>query len=370
MENKNKILQKILFNKYKNKNINIFNSCFELKEYKNKDKQNNNPKINKYIKKEKEKENQNKKGSKENKSISKAINKIIWNKLLNYKEEINKMNINREKKLSTIELDINHSKKNSYQKIINMSINKEMKNQKKSRHATMGKRSTTFQVFKIKELKKAFRFNLNILNNPINNIRTIDTELAGGNGRENENINSKEKEINLNFKNIIKKFKENQDDIDLVSTNQDTKYKSEKYLSKILFNIKKYKKLFLKYKKENDVLKNENSNLKKEIQDTKDELDIMKEEIELNKDNNKENEKKFNELANFVKQNTVNYEQKIYNLKQLLFTKDEEINKLNKIIDNIDEKNIKIIEELKNKLLIKKKTIQNQQKLINELKSK
>ena len=57
--------------------------------------------------------------------------------------------------------------------------------------------------------------------------------------------------------------------------------KSERYLSVILFNIKKYKKLYQNFKKENEALKNENEELNNKIQDMKDELDIMKEEIEI-----------------------------------------------------------------------------------------
>ena len=64
----------------------------------------------------------------------------------------------------------------------------------------------------------------------------------------------------------------------------------------------------------------------------------MKDEIELNKQNNKENEIKFQKLRDYIKQIESNYEQKIYNLKELLYTKDQEINKLNKIIENESSK--------------------------------
>ena len=74
------------------------------------------------------------------------------------------------------------------------------------------------------------------------------------------------------------------------------------------------------------------------MQDMKDELGIMKDEIELNKQNNKENEIKFQKLRDYIKQIESNYEQKIYNLKELLYTKDQEINKLNKIIENESSK--------------------------------
>ena len=86
----------------------------------------------------------------------------------------------------------------------------------------------------------------------------------------------------------------------------------------------------------------------------------MKEEIELNKQNNKENEDKFKELTEYIKQNEINYEQKIFNLKQLLFSKDQEINKLNKLIDNENIRNSKIIEELKLKISNQEKIIKDQ----------
>ena len=86
------------------------------------------------------------------------------------------------------------------------------------------------------------------------------------------------------------------------------------------------------------------------MQDMNDELDIMKEEIELNKQNNKENESEFKELIKYIKQNEIKYEQKIFNLKQLLFTKDHEINKFSKFIDIENIRNNKIIGELKLKL--------------------
>ena len=210
-----------------------------------------------------------------------------------------------------------------------------------------------------------------------NNITTINTEKvhkSDANNNENKGINieinkdtenDEEKPLN---KNEFKKVKYIPDEIEINTTNQETNYKSGtgKYLSMILFNIKKYKKLNQNYKKENDILRKENDELKNKMQDMNDELDIMKEEIELNKQNNKENENKFKDLTEYIKQNEINYEQKIFNLKQLLFTKDHEINKFSKFIDIENIRNNKIIEELKLKITNQEKIIKEQQSIINQ----
>jgi hypothetical protein len=366
METKNKTLQRMLFNKIIDKNIKTLKSSIALndknhrKKSKSKSKNNNSVKREQQISKKEKKEDHNL-------SRQKSINKMMCNKLMILRDGKNKRS--KEKKVSTIDAERTHRKKYIFQKIMKLDKDEKASNKIKHTHAPLG-RSTTFQVFKLREPKKIYNLNNKGLSNPLNNVGTIDTEMQQvSDDRDMQNKTSKENQISINFKNIVKEFKETQDDIDINTTSQETKYKSEKYLSVILFNIKKYKKLFLKYKKENGILKNENDELKKEIQDTKDELDIMKEEIEINKDNNKEIVQKFNDLTNYAKQNAINYEQKIFNLKQLLFSKDEEINKLNKIIDNKDAINMKIIEELKQKLFIQEQEIKNQQKIINEIKT-
>ena len=372
MEYKKKNIQKILYKNIKDKKLNTFSSGFEIKESLSKAKFSEKQNLKNIIKNDIEKKHSEEQLMKAKKGKSnskqKIINKIILSKLANLKG-------NKENKLSTIEIEKQQNKKHSYQNNKNNSQNKDSQliiKDKKS-HGKI-ERSTTLQVFTIKEQKKNLLFNVNNLiypndnnnNNNNNNIRTIDTELAQTSDLERE----RNTVVKGNIQTIMKEFKDTQDDIDINTTNQDTKYKSEKYLSILLFNAKKYKKLYQKYKKENDLLKKENNELKNTIQETKDELDIMKEEVNLNKDYNKENIKKFNELKEFAKQNNINYEQKIINLKELLFSKDEEINKLNKIIDYKDSKNNSIIEDLKKRLAIKEQIIQNQQKLINELKQK
>jgi len=361
MENKkNKNFQKILFNKIKDKKLNTFSSEFDSNNNLNKiklSKNSKNNKNNKNIKKEKRIINSKKNKTK---SMQKTLNKIIY-----LKEEKSSNTKSKEQNISTIEVEKNLNKKRTFNRIINQSQNKYEKKVIKQKYTNPKiEKNSTFQDFGVKGMKKNLFFNVNNLVCPINNIRTIDTELRHSNDRGVE----KKNKTKDNIKNIIKEFKKIQDNIDVYTTKQETKNKSEKYLSVLLFNMKKYKMLYQKYRKENDILKEENIELKNKIQDAKDELDIMKEEIEINKDYNKENEKKFNELKDYIKQNTINYEQKIFNLKELLFSKDEEIKKLNKIIDNKDIKNSRIIEDLKKRLAIQEQTIQTQEKLINELK--
>ena len=381
----NKIHKKHASNK-KDKKIKTFSSCLQLNDNQSKEKYSKKNRVTQDYKNTKEKYNIKKiettelgLGQKQ-----KVFNQIIQSKLASSKSKSKNKNRKKYKKISSIDvINIHNSKKSSHQKIINHSQNKEEHTdntilKKINNFSRPIGRSTNFEVFKIKNPKKNFNLtNLNI-NYQINNIKTIDTEKvhkSDANNNENKGVNFEinkntenddEKNMNKNeFKKITKYIP---DEIEINTTNQETNYKSGtgKYLSMILFNIKKYKKLNQNYKKENEVLRKENDDLKNKMQDMNDELDIMKEEIELNKQNNKENENKFKELTEYIKQNEINYEQKIFNLKQLLFSKDQEINKLNKLIDNENIRNNKIIEELKLKISNQEKIIKDQQLIINQ----
>jgi len=370
----NKIHKKLTSNK-KDKSIKTFSSYLHINDNQSKEKYKKKNRITQEYKSKKEKNNIRKIETTElSQKPQKAFNQIIYSKLASSKSKNKNQNQNKKKykKISSIDIINSHNnKKSSCHKIINHSQNKEeltvvkkINNCQKS----IG-RSANFEIFKIKNPKKNFNLtNLNI-NYQINNIKTIDTEKVHKSdaNKENKDINIKvnddienddDKILN---KNEFQRINNTPDEIEINTTNQETNNKSgsDKYLSMILFNIKKYKKLNQNYKKENDVLRKENEDLKSKMQDMKDELDIMKEEIELNKQTNKENEDKFKELTEYIKQNEINYEQKIFNLKQLLFSKDQEINKLNKLMENENNKNKKIIEELKMK-------IANQEKAINE----
>ena len=370
----NKIHKKLTSNK-KDKSIKTFSSYLHINDNQSKEKYKKKNRITQEYKSKKEKNNIRKIETTElSQKPQKAFNQIIYSKLASSKSKNKNQNQNKKKykKISSIDIINSHNnKKSSCHKIINHSQNKEeltvvkkINNCQKS----IG-RSANFEIFKIKNPKKNFNLtNLNI-NYQINNIKTIDTEKVHKSdaNKENKDINVKinddieNDEDKILNKNEFQRINNTPDEIEINTTNQETNNKSgsEKYLSMILFNIKKYKKLNQNYKKENDVLRKENEDLKSKMQDMKDELDIMKEEIELNKQTNKENEDKFKELTEYIKQNEINYEQKIFNLKQLLFSKDQEINKLNKLMESENNKNKKIIEELKMK-------IANQEKAIND----
>ena len=381
MESKqNKNHKKHTSNK-KDKKIKTFSSCLQLNDNQSKEKYPRKNRVTQEYKNTKEKYNIRKIETTELGQKKNVFNQIIYGKLASSKSK--SKNKKKYKKISSIDIiNVHNNKKSSYQKIINHSQNKEEHTdntilKKINNFSRPIGRSTNFEVFKIKNPKKNFNLtNLNI-NYQINNIKTIDTEKvhkSDANNNENKGINieinkdTENDEEKVQNKNKFKKVKYIPDEIEINTTNQETNYKSGtgKYLSMILFNIKKYKKLNQNYKKENDVLRKENDELKNKIQDMNDELDIMKEEIELNKQNNKENENKFKELTEYIKQNEINYEQKIFNLKQLLFTKDQEINKLNKLIDSENIRNNKIIEELKLKVANQEKIIKEHQLLINQ----
>ena len=376
----NKIHKKLTSNK-KEKSIKTFSSFLHINDNPSKEKYKKKSRITQEYKNKKEKNNIRKIETTElSQKQQKAFNQIIYNKLASSKSKNKNQNQNKKKykKISSIDIIYSHNnKKSSYHKIINHSQNKEeltIVKKINNGQRPIG-RSTNFEIFKIKNPKKNFNLtNLNI-NYQINNIKTIDTEKVHKSDANNENKENKDLNINIKInddiendedknmnKNDFQRINNIPDEIEINTTNQETNNKpgSNKYLSMILFNIKKYKKLNQNYKKENDVLRKENEDLKNKMQDLKDELDIMKEEIELNKQNNKENEDKFKELTEYIKQNEINYEQKIFNLKQLLFSKDQEINKLNKLIENENNKNKKIIEELKMKIANQEKEIKDQ----------
>ena len=370
----NKIHKKLTSNK-KDKSIKTFSSYLHINDNQSKEKYKKKNRITQEYKSKKEKNNIRKIETTElSQKPQKAFNQIIYSKLASSKSKNKNQNQNKKKykKISSIDIINSHNnKKSSCHKIINHSQNKEeltMVKKINNCQKSIG-RSANFEIFKIKNPKKNFNLtNLNI-NYQINNIKTIDTEKVHKSdaNKENKDINIKvnddieNDEDKILNKNEFQRINNTPDEIEINTTNQETNNKSgsDKYLSMILFNIKKYKKLNQNYKKENDVLRKENEDLKSKMQDMKDELDIMKEEIELNKQTNKENEDKFKELTEYIKQNEINYEQKIFNLKQLLFSKDQEINKLNKLMESENNKNKKIIEELKMK-------IANQEKAIND----
>ena len=174
----------------------------------------------------------------------------------------------------------------------------------------------------------------------------------------NETTNRKTKNNYQNFN----------DESALMNTSNNRNKKAKDLTSNIYYKANKYKNLYQESEKENKKLQKENEELHSKLRKTLDELDIMKEEVQLNEENKIENEKKIDELANFYKQNISNYEQKLYNFKTLLFKKDDEIKKLNKEIDILENKKKRIINEMEFKLSSKDKEIVKYKNLIKQLK--
>lgn len=164
------------------------------------------------------------------------------------------------------------------------------------------------------------------------------------------------KQIQTEIKDLsIEKKNKNEEDIDLFCEKDINK---ENNITKIYFSNKKNKKLYINLILKNENLFNENKklikenqNLKEIINKLKDEIEIMRDEDKINKEIIQENENKFNNFSDLIKIQIKNYENKIFNIKELLFKKDNEIKKLNENLEklNIDSKNV--INGLKNKIL-------------------
>ena len=187
--------------------------------------------------------------------------------------------------------------------------------------------------------------------------------------QENQETNYTYLNETTNRKNTNSKSKNKGNDDN--NNSNSIKFTNNKYneaISNAFKKTNKYKILYQECEQEKNKLKIENEELNEKLRKTLDELDIMKEEKQLNQEKKIENEKKIEEFLNNVQKNMNNSEQKIYSLKELLFKKDEEIKKLNKEIDVIDNKKKNIIKELEYKLSCKDKEIANYINIIKQMK--
>ena len=187
--------------------------------------------------------------------------------------------------------------------------------------------------------------------------------------QENQETNYTYLNETTNRKNTNSKSKNKGNDDN--NNSNSIKFTNNKYneaISNAFKKTNKYKILYQECEQEKNKLKIENEELNEKLRKTLDELDIMKEENQLNQEKKIENEKKIEEFLNNVQKNMNNSEQKIYSLKELLFKKDEEIKKLNKEIDVIDNKKKNIIKELEYKLSCKDKEIANYINIIKQMK--
>ena len=138
----------------------------------------------------------------------------------------------------------------------------------------------------------------------------------------------------------------------------------------IIAFTKKYKKMYENVLKQNEELQKENEELKKKIENINDEVCILKEEDNINKEIIKENEDKMEELSNYILQQNKNNESRMDDFKYLLYKKDEEIQRLSKDLEKIDDSKRNIYINLNNELLSFKEKIKKQNEEINNYKKR
>ena len=136
----------------------------------------------------------------------------------------------------------------------------------------------------------------------------------------------------------------------------------------IIAFTKKYKKLYENLLKQNEELQKENEELKKKIENINDEVCILKEEDNINKEIIKENEDKVEELSNFIQQQNKMNESRLDDFKYMLYKKDEEIQRLSKELEKIDDSKRNIYLSLNNEIMNFKEKINRQNEEINKYK--
>ena len=138
----------------------------------------------------------------------------------------------------------------------------------------------------------------------------------------------------------------------------------------IIAFTKKYKKLYENLLKQNEELQKENEELKRKIENINDEVCILKEEDNINKEIIKENEDKMEELSNYILQQDKNNESRMDDFKYMLYKKDEEIQRLSKELEKIDDSKRNIFMSLNNEISSFKEQINKQNEEINNYKKK
>ena len=174
-------------------------------------------------------------------------------------------------------------------------------------------------------------------------------------------------QTNSNFNKIKQKIKIK--DIKLLDSNFKIKNNCP-IIWQIIAFTKKYKKKYENLLKQNKELQKENEELKKKIENINDEVCILKEEYNINKEIIKENEDKMEELSNYILQQNKNNESKMDNFKYMLYKKDEEIQRLFKELEKIDNSKRNLYISLNNEILCFKEQINKQNEEINNYKKK
>lgn len=185
---------------------------------------------------------------------------------------------------------------------------------------------------------------------------------------ENQETNSTFlNQTNSNFYNNKNNTKLN--NIKLPNNNIEIK-KTYPMIWQIIAFSKKYKKLYENLLKQNEELVKENEELKRKIENINDEVCILKEEDNINKELIKENEDKVEELSNYIKQQNKINENRLDDFKYLLYKKDEEIQKLSKELEKVDNSKRNIYLSLNNEIEIFKEKINKQNEEICKYKQK
>ena len=222
-------------------------------------------------------------------------------------------------------------KKNTPYDIINIDLNKNIINKRSP--------PKTINISELKSFEENKEANCTFLN------------LTNSNFYNNKN-NKKLNNIKLNNNNIVEIKK---------------KYP---IIWQIIAFSKKYKKLYENLLKQNEELVKENEELKRKIENINDEVCILKEEDNINKELIKENEDKVEELSNYIKQQNKINENRLDDFKYLLYKKDEEIQKLSKELEKVDNSKRNIYLSLNNEIEIFKEKINKQNEEICKYKQK
>ena len=282
----------------------------------------------------------------------------VWDKLINY----NLDEIPKTKNTLEIEKNSKSKKKHLKSKAKNVHTKKSSVSLKRNKTINDGNKilDDIYLDKNISKIKISVEKNVKRNFDKIKDFKEI---------QENQETNYTYLNETTNRKNTNSKSKNKGNDDN--NNSNSIKFTNNKYneaISNAFKKTNKYKILYQECEQEKNKLKIENEELNEKLRKTLDELDIMKEEKQLNQEKKIENEKKIEEFLNNVQKNMNNSEQKIYSLKELLFKKDEEIKKLNKEIDVIDNKKKNIIKELEYKLSCKDKEIANYINKIKEMK--
>ena len=337
---------------------------------------------------------------KNKKTIDKFFEKYISEKLNVPKDKTKKINTVEKKSIET-KIFYNSGDKSGFYKKSKAKITKIIKNKKIVTDSSFRlKRKNISEHIRASPQQKNKNFKIDFSPSPSNNANkntNINTNININKNNPHTHKRYPLKTINISE---LKSFEENQETncTFLNHTNTNFSTDNNKNKNKNLFKIndikllvqnnnlnlkiknnypiiwqiitftKKYKKLYENVLKQNEELQKENEELKKKIENINDEVSILKEEDNINKEIIKENEDKVEELSNYIQQQNKINESRLDDLKYMLYKKDEEIQRLSKELEKIDDSKREIYLSLNNEIMIFKEKINRQNEEINKYK--